>query len=72
MNVIYDQINDYFHPLFSKLQCRFRKEFTVQHYLLVFVKKYCEVLDRRGYAWILLTDLSKAFDSINHETRLWF
>ena len=64
---IYDQINDYFHPLFSKLQCGFRKEFNAQHCLLVLVEKCREVLDKRGYAGILLTDLSKAFDCINHE-----
>ena len=29
--------------------------------------KYCEVLDKQGYAGILLTDLSKAFNCINHE-----
>ena len=64
---IYDQINDYFHPLFSKLQCGFRKEFNAQHGLLVLVEKCREVLDKRGYTGILLTDLSKAFYCINHE-----
>ena len=64
---IYDQINDYFHPLFSKLQCGFRKGFNAQHCLLVLVEECREVLDQRGYAGILLTDLSKAFDCINHE-----
>ena len=28
-----DQINDYFQPLFSKLQCGFRKGFNAQHCL---------------------------------------
>ena len=64
---IYDQLNYYFHPLFSKLQCGFRKEFNAQHCLLVLVEKCREVLDKPGYAGILLTDLSKAFDCINHE-----
>ena len=35
--------------------------------MLVLVEKYSEVLDKRGYARILLTDLSKASDYINHE-----
>ena len=64
---IYDQVNDYFHPLFSILQCGFRKKFNAQHCLLVLVGKCREVLDKRRYAGILLTDLSKAFDCINHE-----
>ena len=36
---IHGQINDYFQPLFSKLQCGFRKKFNVQHCLLVLVQK---------------------------------
>ena len=59
---MHDQINDYFHPLFLKLQCGFRKGFNVQHCLLVFVEKCREILDNRGYAGMLLTDLSKAFN----------
>ena len=64
---IEDQINHYFHLLFSKLQYGFQKEFNSQHCLLVLVEKCLEVLDKRGYAGIPLTDLSKAFDCINHE-----
>ena len=32
---LYDQINEYFQPLFSKLQCSFRKGQIAQHYLLI-------------------------------------
>ena len=39
----------------------------MQHCLLVLVEKCCEVLDKQGYAGILLTDLSKSFNCINHE-----
>ena len=67
---MYDQINDYFHPLFSKLQCGFRKGFNTQNCLLVLIEKCREVLDKRSYAGVLLTDLSKAFDCINHELLL--
>ena len=63
---VYDQINDYFHPLFLKLQCGFRKEFNAQHSLLVLVEK-CREVDKWAYAGILLTDFSKTFDCINHE-----
>ena len=35
--------------------------------MLVLVEKCCDVLDKRDYAGILSTDLSKAFDCINHE-----
>ena len=56
----YVQINDHFHPLFSKLQCGFLKGFNAQHCSFVLVEKYREALDKRGYAGILLTDFSKA------------
>ena len=39
----------------------------MQHCLLVLIEKCSEVLDKQGYAGILLTDLSKAFDCINYE-----
>ena len=51
-------------PLFSKLQCRFCKGHSTKHCLLVLIEK---VLDKRGFAGLLLTDLSKAFDCIDHE-----
>ena len=54
-------------PIFSKLQCGFRKEFNGQHCLLVLVETFREVLDKWGYAGILLNDLSKAFDCINYK-----
>ena len=64
---LYDQINEYFQPLFSKLQCGFRKGHSAQHCLLVLIEKCRKVLDKRGFAGLLLTDLSKAFDCIDHE-----
>ena len=67
---MYDQINDYFHQRFSKLHCGFRKGFNAQHCLLALIEKYFEVLDERGYAGVLLTDFSKAFNCINHELLL--
>ena len=56
-----------FSTIFSKLQCGFRKGHTAQHCLLVLIEKYRKVLDKRGFACLLLTDLSKAFDCIDHE-----
>ena len=45
----------------------FPKGQSAQHCLLVLIEKYCKVLDKRGFAGLLLTDLSKAFDCIDHE-----
>ena len=64
---LYDQINEYFQPLFSKLQCSFRTGLSAQHYLLVLIEKCHKLLDKRGFAGLLLTDLSKAFDCVDNE-----
>ena len=63
-----DQINEYFQSLFSKFSNHcFRKGHSVQHCLLVLTEKCCQVLDKRGFAGLLLADFSKAFDCIDHE-----
>ena len=64
---LYDQVNEYFQQLFSKLQCGFRKGHSAQHCLLVLIENCRKFLDKRGFAGLLLTDLSKAFDCIDYE-----
>ena len=64
---LYDEINEYFQPFFSKLQCGFCKGHSVQHCLLVLIEICRKVLDKRGFACLLLTDLLKAFDCLDHE-----
>ena len=39
----------------------------MQYCLLVLVEKCRKVLDKRGFAGLLLTDLSNGFDCIDHE-----
>ena len=56
-----------FQPLFSKLQCVFRKGHSTQHCLLVLIEKCRKVLDKQGFAGLLITDFSKAFNCIDHE-----
>ena len=64
---LYDQINEYFQPLFSKLKCGFRNWSSAQHCLLILIEKCRNVLDKRGFAGLLLTDLSSTFDCFDHE-----
>ena len=64
---LYDQINTYFENILSKLQFGFRKEHSAQHCLIVLIEKCRQMLDKGGFSGILLTDLSKAFDCINHQ-----
>ena len=56
------QINDYMDPELSKFLCGFRKGFSAQHCLIMLLEKWKRSVDR-----VLLTDLSKAFDCLNHD-----
>lgn len=46
--------------------CGYRKGFSTQTALSIFVEKWKEILDKEGYAAAMLMDLSKAFDTIDH------
>ena len=52
--------------MFSKFQCEFCKEFNAQRCLLLMIEKWREVLRNGRETDEVLTDLSHAFDSINH------
>ena len=47
--------------------CGYRKGYSTQFPLLALVEKWEKFLDNHGYAGAIITDLSKAFDSLNHE-----
>ena len=64
--LIYNQIYPYFDTLFSKFQCGFRKGFNAQHCFLAMIEKWRKTLDKGGETGTVLTDLSKAFDCIDH------
>ena len=54
-------------PLLSKYQCGFRKGYSVQHCLLAMLEKWKNAVDKRKIFGALLTELSKAFDSLSHD-----
>ena len=64
--LMYNQIDPYFPSTFSKFHYGFRKGFNAQHCLLGMVEKWCKALDEGGETGAVLTDLSKAFDCIDH------
>ena len=75
--VIYHLMYEYSDIIFSKFLCGFRKGQSTQHSLLYMLESLRKALDKGLYTGILLTDLSKAFDSISHKllskiTSLWF
>ena len=63
---MYNQLHEYFDNILFPSQCGFRKGYSAQHYLLVMVEKFKEAINRGNVLGALLTDLSKAFDCINH------
>ena len=64
--LMYHHIYPYFDTLFSKFQCGFRKGFNAQHCVLALIEKWRKTLDTGGETGAVLTDLSKAFDCIDH------
>ena len=65
--IIQKQFSDYVDELLSPYLCGYRKGFNTQYALLSLIEKWKKELDNKGYAGAILMDLSKAFDTINHE-----
>ena len=56
-----------FAHIFSKQHCGFRKGFNMQQCLLMLLEKSKNKVDKAKILGALLTDLSKAFNCLNHE-----
>ena len=65
--LILKQINAYIQPFLSSYICGFRKGFNTQHALISLIEKWKKSLDSKGFCGAVLMDLSKAFDTLNHE-----
>ena len=61
------QIGDYMDKYLSSYLCGYRKGYNPQHALLTLLENWRTMLDRRGYGGAVLMDLSKAFDTLNHD-----
>ena len=64
---MFDQISVYIDKYLSPFLCGFRKGFSTQYCLTVMLERWKKAIDNGKLAGGLLTDLSKAFDCINHE-----
>ena len=64
---IFKQMSHFFENILSKYQCGFRKGFSTQHCLLAMLEKWKRSVDNGKAFGALLTDLSKAFDCLDHE-----
>ena len=65
--IMYDQILLYMNNHLSNYLCGFRKGYSTQYCLIAMLEKWKKALDNHKNAGALLTDLSKAFDCLNHE-----
>ena len=64
---MFAQMSTFFDNIFSNQQCRFRKGHSTQHCLVVMLETWKRSVDKGKVFGALLTDLSKAFDCLNHE-----
>ena len=64
--LMHHQVSKYIHKHLSPFSCGYRKGFNTQTALLSLLEKWKSTLDKNGFARVLM-DLSKAFDTINHE-----
>ena len=64
---MFKQISEFFENIFSKNQYGFRKGHSTQQCLLAMLEKWKRSVDSGKAFGALLTDLSKAFDCLDHE-----
>ena len=64
---MYKHIYKYMNNHLSEYLCGFRAGYSTQYCLILMLEKWKKALDKREVAGALLTDLSKAFDCLNHE-----
>ena len=60
------KISEFFENIFSKNQCGFRKGHSTQQCLLAMLEKWKRSIDSGKAFGGLLTDLSNAFDCVDH------
>ena len=65
--LIQKQLSSHFNQHLSPFLCGYRKGFNTQHALITLIEKWKLSLDKNGYAGAIIMDLSKAFDTINHD-----
>ena len=64
---IQKQINDYISNFSSPQLCGYKKVYSTQLALLSLIEKWKKDLDNKGFGGAALMNLSKAFDTINHD-----
>ena len=65
--IMQKQINDFIIGFLSPFLCGYKKGFNTQHALLTLVENWRKSLDNKDLGGAILMDLSKAFDTLNHD-----
>ena len=65
-----EPITEFITKYLSPFLCGYRKGYSTQHALLALIEKWRKMMDKKGFGGAVLMDLSKAFDTINHELLL--
>ena len=65
--ILQKQLTVHVENFLSPFLCGYRKGFSTQQALLSLIEKWKNSLDKKGFGGAVLMDLSKAFDTINHE-----
>ena len=68
--LLYCQISTHMETKVADNLCGFREGHSAQHWRIVLLEKWRATLDKKGFSGVLLTDLSKAFDSLSHDLLL--
>ena len=65
---VFAKSDKFTHKIFlSPYLCGHRKGFNCQHALISLIERWPKSLDNKGYGGAVLMDLSKAFDTLNHD-----
>ena len=64
---MHEQISMFIDEYLYDFLCGYRNSYNAQLALLMLVETFKKALDKHEYAGAIVTDLSKAFDTINHE-----
>ena len=65
--LMHKQVSYYIDQFLSPYMCVYRKGFSTQHALFSIIEMWEKVLDNKRYGGAVLMDLSKAFNTINHD-----
>ena len=65
--IMYIQIENFMEDKLSKLLTGFRKDHSTRHTLVNILEKWKNTLGKGGFVCAIFMDLSKAFDTMNHD-----